>query len=110
LAPERPAQAEKTTTTTTTVSDKSGSELDAVTVIRAAQAISSEILLDKLLEELMRSAITNAGATRGVLLLEREGALTIEAIMTVDPHRLEVGIGLPASESRELAQSIVQLV
>ena len=49
-----------------------GSALDAIAVARAAQAISREIELDKLLEQLLRVALEGAGAERGSLLLERD--------------------------------------
>ncbi|MEM1162578.1 MAG: AAA family ATPase, partial [Pseudomonadota bacterium] len=44
-------------------------ELDFSSVLRATQAISSEIVLPKLLQTLMTALIENAGATRGVLVL-----------------------------------------
>jgi predicted ATPase/serine/threonine protein kinase/GAF domain-containing protein len=47
--------------------------IDLVTVIRALQAISSEIILDRLLPTLLRVAFRNAGAERGALLIEKGG-------------------------------------
>ena len=46
-------------------------ELDVATVIKASQAVSSEIVLDKLIEKLMRIAVEHAGAERGLLILLR---------------------------------------
>jgi predicted ATPase/serine phosphatase RsbU (regulator of sigma subunit)/tRNA A-37 threonylcarbamoyl transferase component Bud32 len=53
--------------------------LDLNTVIKAAQAISSEIVLDKLLEKLLRLTLENAGAQQGCLLLSNQGELEIAA-------------------------------
>jgi PAS domain S-box-containing protein len=44
-------------------------QLDLWTVMKAAQAVSSEIVLGKLIDTLMRTAIEDAGAQRGVLIL-----------------------------------------
>jgi predicted ATPase/signal transduction histidine kinase/tRNA A-37 threonylcarbamoyl transferase component Bud32 len=57
----------------------SGSSLELSTVMKAAQAISGEIVLDRLVEALMRIIIENAGAQRGFFLLEKDSAWTIEA-------------------------------
>jgi PAS domain S-box-containing protein len=56
--------------------------IDLATVIKASQAISSEITLDKLLEKLMKIAIENAGAQTGLLLLPDRRDLHME-----DRHR-----------------------
>ncbi|WP_437977556.1 hypothetical protein WMF11_11940 [Sorangium sp. So ce295] len=56
--------------------------LDVETVMHAAQAISSELNFDRLLEQLMRIVIKSAGAQRGFLILPDEDRLVIEAILT----------------------------
>ncbi len=58
--------------------------LDLVTVIKASQAITGEIELDRLLKQMMRIALENAGAQRGALILERDGDWVIEAQGDVD--------------------------
>jgi len=45
--------------------------LDIESVIKASQALSSEIDLPKLIEKLMRIAVEHAGAQRGLLVLLR---------------------------------------
>jgi signal transduction histidine kinase len=54
-------------------------ELDIRTVLKATTAISGEIILEKLQEKLLQTLIENAGAQRGVLLLERDGHFYVEA-------------------------------
>ncbi len=66
-------------TTTTQSRNKSSDFLDLNTVIKAAQVISGEIVLDKLLAALMKILIENAGAQKGFLILESKGKLRIEA-------------------------------
>jgi PAS domain S-box-containing protein len=53
--------------------------LDLATVIKVSQAVSGEMVLEKLIDRLMRAAIEHAGAERGVLIVPRGDALQIEA-------------------------------
>jgi PAS domain S-box-containing protein len=54
-------------------------QLDVATVIRVSQAVSSEMVLEKLIDRLMRTAIEYAGAERGLLIIPRNEELQIEA-------------------------------
>ena len=56
--------------------------LDLATVIKVSQAVSGEIVLEKLIDTLMRTAIEHAGAERGLLILPRGDELRIEAEAT----------------------------
>ncbi len=56
--------------------------LDLATVIKVSQAVSGEIVLEKLLDTLMRTAIAQAGAQRGLLILLRGAELRVEAEAT----------------------------
>ena len=64
--------------------------LDLFTVIKASQTLFGEIVLDKLLEKLMKTLIENAGAQKGYLILplleksETEVHWVIEAVGSVD--------------------------
>ncbi|BAZ03962.1 GAF domain-containing sensor histidine kinase [Calothrix sp. NIES-3974] len=52
--------------------------LDLGTVMRAATAISSEIILEKLLHKLLQIILENAGAQKGCIILEQDGDLYVE--------------------------------
>jgi PAS domain S-box-containing protein len=56
--------------------------LDLATVIKVSQAISGEIVLEMLVDTLMRTAIEQAGAERGLLILLRGTEPRIEAEAT----------------------------
>ena len=56
--------------------------LDLATVIKVSQAISGEIVLEMLIDTLMRTAIEQAGAERGLLILPRGAEPQIEAEAT----------------------------
>jgi len=56
--------------------------MDLATVIKVSQAVSGEIILEKLIDTLMRTAIEHAGAERGLLILPQGNELRIEAEAT----------------------------
>jgi predicted ATPase/class 3 adenylate cyclase/GAF domain-containing protein/tRNA A-37 threonylcarbamoyl transferase component Bud32 len=78
-----------------TSSSSSGESLDLASVIKASQAISGEIVLDKLLAKLMKILIENAGAQKGFLILASQGQLLIEAEGEVDRDRIQVLQSIP---------------
>lgn len=67
-------------TTSKTTSSTSRIDFDLTTVMKASQAISSEIELEQLLTSLMQILIENAGAETGFLILENSGEWLIEAV------------------------------
>ncbi|WP_437814615.1 AAA family ATPase [Sorangium sp. So ce1078] len=86
-------------------------QLDTLAVVRALQAISSEIVLDKLLSNLLRVVIEHAAAERCHLLLVQEGQFTLLASacaeQAVEIQRLAEGGSLPPDG---LPMSIVSYV
>jgi len=86
------------------------SSIDLVTVIKAAQAISGEIDLERLLAKLMRILIQNAGARKGFLILEHDGQPCIMARESLDTPDVKVLREAAAAASRDLAPAIVNYV
>ncbi len=84
--------------------------LDIVTVTKAARAIGVEIELEDLLRKLMKIAIENAGAQRGLFLQELEGKLVIQAEGNVDHDIVSVLEAVPAENSGKLSEAIVHFV
>lgn len=60
-------------------SRNSSEPLDLMAVFKAARAISSEVVLDRLLETLMQVVVTSSGARKGVLVLEEDGELIVRS-------------------------------
>jgi PAS domain S-box-containing protein len=58
--------------------------LDLATVLNVSQAVSGEIVLEKMLDVLMRTAIEQAGAERGLLILMHAAEPRIEAEATTE--------------------------
>ena len=66
--------------------------LDVASVVKASQALSSEIELPKLIERLMTIAIENAGADRGLLILPSGDEYLIQAEARATGDQIEVTI------------------
>jgi len=91
-----------TKTTLETSGANSIEVLDLVTVMKASQAISGEIVLDKLLTKLMKILIENAGAQKGFLILEAKGQLLIEAEGAVDRDDVRVLQSIPVEDGSSI--------
>jgi PAS domain S-box-containing protein len=74
-------QEERASDLTATI-DAPVEHLDLATVIKVQQAVSGEIVLEKLLETLMRTAMEHSGADRGLLILAEEAGLRVAAEAT----------------------------
>ncbi|MFA6010820.1 MAG: diguanylate cyclase [Desulfobacteraceae bacterium] len=85
-------------------------ELDLATVMKSAQALSGEIVLNKLLSTIMNISIESAGARKGFLILARKEGLFIEAGGTVDRQDVGVLQSLAVDQSESLSQSVVNYV
>ena len=81
--------------TTMSTSETDGEILDLSTVIKASQAISGEIKLENLLQNLMKIGIENAGAQKGFLILNHQGNWVIEAQGTVDSDKVTILQSIP---------------
>ncbi|MBE9226065.1 AAA family ATPase [Phormidium sp. LEGE 05292] len=94
-------------TTHHTETDKN---LDLATVMKAAQALSGEIILSKLLTKLMQILLENAGAETGILILEKSTQLFIEATGRVNQDEITVEQSIVVETSQQLPLSIINYV
>ncbi|MBW4518573.1 MAG: AAA family ATPase [Scytolyngbya sp. HA4215-MV1] len=99
-------------TTSGTTSNTSPIAFDLETVLKASQAILSEIELDQLLDSLIRILIENAGAQTGCLILENAGAWTIEAACELNDgeHVCAAQVLQSLPTANRLPESIIQYV
>ncbi|NEP59880.1 MAG: AAA family ATPase, partial [Symploca sp. SIO2G7] len=97
-------------TPTTSENETATEVFDFHSVLRASQAISGEILLDQLLEKLIKVVIENAGAQTGFLLLEREEKLLIKAEINVNNNEIIVKEKNLVKNSQFLPISIINYV
>jgi PAS domain S-box-containing protein len=82
--------------------------LDLATVMKVSQAVTGEMVLEKLIDTLMRTAIEHAGAERGVLILPRGAEHRIEAEAVTSGDGVVVRRGEASVEL--LPDSIIHLV
>ena len=85
-------------------------ELDLDTMFKAGQALSGEILLDKLIETLMRITVEHAAAERGVLLLLRNSEPQVAATAVVRRGQIEVSTGSRGVSCSDLPESALRYV
>ncbi len=85
--------------------------LDTTTVLKAAQTISGEIVLDRLLIKLLRLALEHAGAQKAAMLLAVDDRLQVEAVASVEGGSTRrLSPPLPLENCEEVPQSLVQFV
>jgi PAS domain S-box-containing protein len=81
--------------------------LELATVLKVSQAISGEIVLEKLIETLLRTAIEHAGAERGLLLLTRGAELRIQADANTSGSAVTIRLREAPVSAAELPESVV---
>jgi PAS domain S-box-containing protein len=84
--------------------------LDLATVIKVSQTVSSEIVVEKLLDKLMRTAIAHAGAERGLLILLRGDEPRIEAEATTGGDTISVQLRDQSVTAAVLPESVLHYV
>jgi predicted ATPase len=84
--------------------------LDLATVVKVSQTVSGEIVLEKLIDTLMVTALQHAGAERGLLILLRGEQMQIEAEAATDRDTIAVRLLSKVPASSELPDSVLQYV
>lgn len=105
----RPGVEEPRTASTSTIA-ASVEQFDLATVIKVSQAISGEIVLEKLIEMLMRTALEHAGAERGLLIFSSRAEQRIAAEVTIDGDQVSVSLRDEAVAATGLPESVLHRV
>lgn len=85
-------------------------ELDLTTVLKASRVISGEIVLESLLEKMMKIVIEVSGAEKGLLLLEKKEKYFIEAEGGTDIEDVSLLQGTEVTKSGKLSLAVVNYV
>jgi predicted ATPase/signal transduction histidine kinase len=85
-------------------------QLDLAAVVKVSQAISSEIVPEKLIETVLKVALEHAGAERGLLILSQEEQDRIEAEIKTDLDQVRVQLRHAPITSSELPGSLFRYV
>ena len=75
-------------------------------MIKVSEAMSGEIVLEKLIDTLMRTAIEHAGAERGLLILPRGDDYRIEAEVTTSSNKVKVDLRQTSVTAADLPESV----
>ena len=112
MAPEaqEPQRAEPLTDGTAEATAITDAALDLATALKAAQTLSSEMTLDRLLETMMALVIEHAGAQRGVFLREHDGRWLIVARQDIDLGGVTSVAPVPIESCEEVSRGIIQYV
>jgi len=86
-------------------------QLDLTTVLEISKAVSTEIVLDRLVERIVAIAVEHVGAVRGLLIFPtREEGLRVEAEALVGPQGVTVRLVRAPGSDDELPVSVLQYV
>ncbi|MEP0912359.1 trifunctional serine/threonine-protein kinase/ATP-binding protein/sensor histidine kinase [Leptolyngbya sp. GB1-A1] len=98
-----------TVSTSTSDSTSLSAALDLGSILKASQALSSEIELEKLLSALLQVVMENAGADRSVLLLPKNDQWVIEAIAQIGQPSIILK-SLPLDTNQAIPTSVINRV
>jgi PAS domain S-box-containing protein len=101
---------EPPSTSAPTTIDASLEQLDLEAVLRASQAVSSEIVLNVLIESLMKIVVEHAGAERGHLILLRNHEPRVEAEAEIRNGRITTNVRDSAVRPSDLPEAILKYV
>jgi len=89
---------DRTIQTSRSSSSSISESLDFASILKASQALSSQIQLKQLLSTLIQVVMENAGAKKAALLLLKDGNLTVEALANLNESVTLLSIPLATSE------------
>src|SRR5262249_30077221 len=84
--------------------------LDLTTVIKVSQAVSGEMVLEKLIDRVLRSAIEQAGAERGLLIVSRGDELEVQAEDATSRNDVTVHVRDATAVASALPDSLIWYV
>jgi PAS domain S-box-containing protein len=85
-------------------------QFDFETVMKASQAVSGEIVLDRLVETLMTLALEHAGAERGLLVLLQGDMPAIAAEAKIDHRAVSVTLRHDVVTPDQMPESVLRMV
>ncbi|KST68037.1 trifunctional serine/threonine-protein kinase/ATP-binding protein/sensor histidine kinase [Mastigocoleus testarum] len=98
----------QTLQTTYSSSSTISQALDFATVLKASQALSSEIHTEKLISKLMQVVMENAGALKSALILLKDSTAILKALAT--PERGVELVNIPYQESTDIPTTVLNNV
>ncbi len=84
--------------------------LDLTTVMKASCTISKELVLENILETLMKIAIENAGAQKGLLFIGQEGRYTVKVEGVTNENSINVYLRSSNQTEQNIPMAIINYV
>ena len=94
----------------TTSTINTADTLDMASILKATQAISSEIVLEKLLEKLVGIVLESSGAQKVFFIMKKGSDLIIEAAGSIEDGKIAIMQAVPVQQSAEIPVSIINYV
>lgn len=85
-------------------------QIDLKSIIQASRVLSGEMVLDRLIENLLKIMIENSGAQKGVLIMPRGDELVIEAEGLMELDKVRYFPSTPLLESKIVPHSVIGYV
>jgi PAS domain S-box-containing protein len=104
------AQQKLTATSTGTLAVPAAEQLDLATALKVSEGISGEMVLERLIDKVLRTAIEHAGAQRGLLIVPRGDELRIEAEAMTAGEDVTVYLGESVDGATALPESVLRSV
>lgn len=86
------------------------STLDLDTLMKSAQAISGEVVLDQLLKTLLNISIENAGAESGCIIMKQDGGWLIKSALFVNQKDPTEFTETPLQEMNRVPESLIEYI
>src|SRR4029077_7544027 len=101
---------EKPGTSSSSMISEPVENLELATVIKVSQVVSGEMVMEKLIDRLMRAAIEHAGAERGLLIVPQGDELHTQAVAVTSGDDVSVQLpgGVHTADARP--ESLVRYV
>jgi PAS domain S-box-containing protein len=105
-----PGQEKPIASSTSTIAAPAAEERDLATALKLSEEISGEMVLERLIEKVLHTAIEHAGAQRGLLIVPRGDELRIEAEAMAVGDRVTVYLGESVNSTPTLPESVLRSV
>lgn len=107
---DKAAQSSSTGASQSGSTTSESSTLDLDTLMKSAQAISGEVILDQLLKTLLNISIENAGAESGCIIMKQDDTWNIKSAQFVNKKDPVEFTETPLQENKRIPESLIEYI
>ncbi len=85
-------------------------QMDYLAIVDYLKVISMEIVLEALLEKLLTIMVENAGANKGIIMLVKNGSLSVEAELMLGEDKSVIVKSIPLKKRNDLIITVINYV